>query len=144
MPLSALGAKLVVVGNVSSSRLKKTNSAKSVSDAGWFQFKSMLESKSKQLGIEFKEVNEAFSTQTCSGCKSRTGPKGLAGLKVREWVCSCGAHHDRDINSAINILRSGQATPKGSPISTGKTGKASLTSGKARSVKTVLAQSLQH
>lgn len=56
-------------------------------------------------GAEYKEVNESFSTVTCSGCKSRSGPKGLSGLKVREWVCpECGECHSRDANAAKNIL----------------------------------------
>lgn len=111
----------IFLGNVSSNWLTKTNLAKTVYDAGWFQLKLMFAYKSLRLGVNFKIVNEAFSTQTCSVCENRTGPKGLAGLKVRDWVCySCGSEHDRDINAAKNILRSGQATPIGSPAVTGK------------------------
>ena len=37
-----------------------------------------------------------------------SGPTGLAGLKVRQWVCgACGAHHERDVNSARNALIAG-------------------------------------
>lgn len=97
----------LVVGNVSSSRLKKTKMAKSVSDAGWADFKTMLSYKAVRLGIVYLEVNESFSTVTCSGCTARTGPKGQAGLRVRRWVCSgCGRSHDRDVNAACNILAS--------------------------------------
>ena len=99
----------IAVGNVSSSKLKKTRMAKSVSDAGWSQFKTMLEYKAITLGVEVKEVSESFSTVTCSSCEQRTGPKGLSGLKVREWICSrCGTVHDRDVNAATNILFSAQ------------------------------------
>jgi IS605 OrfB family transposase len=98
---------VLVVGNVSSSKLKKTRMAKSVSDAGWADFKQMLSYKAVRLGITYLEVNESFSTVTCSGCLARTGPKGQAGLGVRMWrCCDCGAEHDRDRNAAANILRS--------------------------------------
>ena len=99
----------IVVGNVSSSKLKKTRMAKSVSDAGWSQFKTMLAYKAIGLGVEYKEVNESFSTVTCSQCGERTGPKGLSCLGVREWMCSsCHTSHHRDVNAAMNILRSAQ------------------------------------
>lgn len=96
----------VAVGNVSSSKLIKTRMAKSVSDAGWSDFKVMLAYKAIRLGVEMKEVNENFSTVTCSTCSQRTGPSGLSGLGVRDWVCSCcGASHLRDVNAAKNILQ---------------------------------------
>jgi IS605 OrfB family transposase len=102
----------IIVGNVNSNKLMKTRMAKSVSDAGWYQFKSMLEYKSKSLGVDFRVVNENFSTVTCSACFEKSGPKGLGGLGVREWICSiCGSVHDRDQNAAINILRLGHQTP---------------------------------
>lgn len=98
---------LIVIGNVSSSKLKKTRMAKSVSDAGWSSFKEMLVYKAVALGVEVKEVNESFSTVTCSVCKERTGPKGQASLGVRNWVCNCcGKLHQRDVNAARNILNS--------------------------------------
>ncbi|MGH7082596.1 MAG: hypothetical protein ACREFV_09030 [Acetobacteraceae bacterium] len=41
--------------------------------------------------------------------RARGGPKGREDLVVRDWICGgCGAWHDRDINSAINILVSGR------------------------------------
>jgi len=97
----------VFVGNVSSAKLVKTKMAKSTLDAGWSMFKTMLEYKATQAGIVFEEVNESYSTQTCSQCASIEGPKGLSGLAVREWTCGCGAVHDRDTNAAKNILARG-------------------------------------
>jgi transposase len=56
----------------------------------------------------FKEVDEAFSTQICSVCNSRAGPKGREGLGIRGWRCGvCAAVHDRDVNAAQNILAAG-------------------------------------
>lgn len=103
----------IVVGDVSSSKLVKTRMAKSVNDAGWYSFKKMLTYKSIANGVVYQEVNEAFSTVTCSACFARSGPAGLEGLRVRHWVCSdCGVVHDRDINAALNILaRAGHRTP---------------------------------
>lgn len=101
---------LIVVGNVSPSGLAKTKMAKSVLDAGWAILKTQLEYKSIATQGVFVEVNEAYSTQTCSscGCIGDNSPKGLAGLNKRSWECShCGALLDRDQNAALNILAAG-------------------------------------
>ena len=98
----------IFVGNVNASALAKTRQAKSVLDAGWSAFRTMLLYKCADAGVWFEEVDEAFSTQTCSVCNSRTGPKGRQGLGVRGWQCAvCGAVHDRDVNAAHNILAAG-------------------------------------
>lgn len=100
----------IFVGDVSSTKLLKTKMAKSTQDAGWGMFKTMLEYKSHQAGIIFGVVSEAYSTQTCSQCGSIEGPKGVAGLGVRQWQCSCGSQNDRDVNAAKNIARAGLCT----------------------------------
>jgi IS605 OrfB family transposase len=99
----------VAVGNVNAAGLAKTRLAKSVLDAGWSSFRSMLRYKAIAHGAWYEEVNESFSSRVCSSCASETGPKGVADLGIRSWICSeCGMSHDRDINSARNILfRSG-------------------------------------
>lgn len=104
---------LIVVGNVSSSKLAKTKMAKSVLDAGWYQLKQQLDYKSKAMRVVYMEINEAYSTQACSCCGSISvnSPKGRADLNKRNWTCSeCGAEHDRDLNSSANILRMGHHT----------------------------------
>jgi IS605 OrfB family transposase len=104
---------LIVVGNVSASGLAKTKMAKSVLDAGWAMLKIQLDYKSKGMQGVFIEVNESYSTQTCSccGCIGPNSPKGRADLNKRNWVCShCGAELDRDINASLNILRKGHLT----------------------------------
>lgn len=115
----------IFVGDVSSSKLLKTNLAKSVQDAGWYQLKVMLEYKSRWAGVIYEEVNEAYSTQTCSCCGviSANSPKGRAGLGIREWTCSsCGTIHDRDVNAAKNILAVGyHRLAEGSALSAGIT-----------------------
>lgn len=100
----------VFVGNVNPSGIAKTRMSKSSLDAGWAMFKQQLAYKAIRHGALFKEVDESFTTQTCSQCGSIEGPKGVAGLGIREWMCSCGAVHDRDTNAAQNILRRGLAS----------------------------------
>ena len=103
--------QLIVVGNVDAASLAKTRMAKSVYDVGWSTFRSMLNYKASRHSALYLEVNEKFTTQTCSQCGdcSTSGrPKGIAGLGIREWVCSsCGKSLDRDVNAAQNILNLG-------------------------------------
>ena len=102
--------ELIVVGDVCSSKLTKTNMAKSVNDAGWAMFKNLLSYKAIARKVVYCEVSEYLTTQTCSDCGVIGGPKGREGLGVREWVCGhCGSEHDRDVNAALNILHSGHA-----------------------------------
>ncbi len=83
--------------------------AKSVHDAAFGIFLTRLESKAARSGRTFVKIDRYFpSTQLCSACGILTGPKGLEGLKVREWTCVCGAHHDRDQNAEFNIRREGK------------------------------------
>jgi putative transposase len=104
----------IAVGNVNAKGPAKTKLAKSVNDAAWSSFRNMLRYKAITHGATVEEVNESFSSQTCSSCGSLpdSRPKGIAGLGIREWVCSdCGTVHDRDVNAALNILRSGRRAP---------------------------------
>ena len=94
----------IAVGNINASGLAKTNMAKSVLDAGWSSFRNMLRYKAIRHGTYFQEVNESFTTRICSSCGNKTGPKGVADLGIRNWMCSvCGVSHNRDTNAAMNI-----------------------------------------
>lgn len=98
----------IFVGNVNAQQLTQSRMAKSVLDAGWSKFRAMLQYKCDDAGVWFREVDERFSTQECSACAARTGPKGLVGLGVRRWTCSaCLTEHDRDTNSARVIKARG-------------------------------------
>jgi len=103
----------IAVGNVNASGLAQTSLAKSLLDAGWSSFRAMLAYKAVKHGARYVEVDESFTTQTCSNCGALpdSRPRGIAGLGIREWQCSdCGVEHDRDRNAALNILRRGRAT----------------------------------
>ncbi|WP_234330377.1 transposase, partial [Streptomyces acidiscabies] len=67
----------------------------------------MLEYKAARHGRTFAKVDRAFpSSQVCSACGYRDGPKPL---HVREWTCSeCGTVHDRDHNAGRNVLFEGR------------------------------------
>jgi putative transposase len=105
----------IAVGNVNSSGLAKTKMAKSVNDVAWSSFRNMLKFKAIAHGAMVEEVNERFTSQTCSSCGTLpdSRPKGIAGLGIRHWMCSdYSAVHDRDVNAALNILaRSGHRAP---------------------------------
>jgi len=80
--------------------------AKSISDAGWAAFRTILEAKAACAGRRVVAVPPAYTTQDCSGCGTRI-PKSLS---MRTHVCtSCGLVLDRDENAARNIQWAGQA-----------------------------------
>lgn len=104
---------LIVVGDVSPSKIARTNLAKSVLDAGWSNFKRMLSYKAIMHGGSVLEVSERNTSRMCSRCGVIPGssPKGRGSLGMREWRCdNCNAIHDRDVNAATNILRMGLHT----------------------------------
>jgi IS605 OrfB family transposase len=97
----------IYVGDVSSSKLAKTNMAKSTLDAGWSMLRTMLQYKSIATGAKCEIVSERWTSQVCSCCGaiSRNSPKGMGGLGIRQFECAeCGTVHDRDHNAALNIL----------------------------------------
>jgi putative transposase len=104
----------IYVGDVSSTKLVKTRMAKSVLDSGWGMLKNMLDYKSRQAARTFEVVDERYTSRTCSACGSLSGPRGVNGLRVRDWICAdCGESHDRDVNSARLILFRGEVSPSG-------------------------------
>ncbi|MFB7168306.1 RNA-guided endonuclease InsQ/TnpB family protein [Streptomyces sp. NPDC056242] len=82
--------------------LARTKLAKSVHDAGWSQFVTMLAYKAARYGRTLIKINQFEPTsQVCSTCGHHDGPKPL---HVREWTCPvCGTRHDRDVNAAKNV-----------------------------------------
>jgi putative transposase len=89
-----------------SGMLKNHKLAKSISDATWSTFVSMLEYKCNWYGKMLVKINRFFpSSKTCSSCGHKEDKMPLS---VREWTCpSCGSKHDRDLNASINILKEG-------------------------------------
>ncbi|MBJ6642316.1 RNA-guided endonuclease TnpB family protein [Streptomyces sp. BSE7-9] len=84
--------------------LARTRLAKSVHDAGWSAFVSMLEYKAARYGRTLVKIGRFEPTsQVCSRCGVKDGPKPLS---VRVWTCgACGAVLDRDVNAAVNVAK---------------------------------------
>ncbi len=99
--------QVIVVENLAvKNMVKNHNLAKSISDAGWGTFCTMLKYKAEQEGKIYIEVDRFFpSSHLCSNTLLRV-PK--MDLSVRMFDCShCGQRHDRDINAAVNIRNEG-------------------------------------
>ncbi|NEO77117.1 transposase [Moorena sp. SIO4G3] len=81
--------------------LARTKMAKSVLDAGWGQFLSILSNKAENAGLLTVAVNPRNTSQNCSNCGTKVPKK----LKDRIHSCPhCGYTKDRDVNAAKNIL----------------------------------------
>jgi putative transposase len=87
--------------------LKNHQLAKSISDAGWGAFVSILSFKAVEAGKTVVAVPPAFTSQVCSG--ANCGVLVYKGLSVRWHACpKCGTSLHRDHNAARNILRLGR------------------------------------
>ena len=97
--------------------LARTKLAKSVHDAGWTAFVSMLEYKAQRYGRTLVRIGRFEPTsQTCSTCGTVDGPKPL---NIRQWTCTaCGTLHDRDHNAALNVQQAAglAVTACGAPV----------------------------
>ncbi len=80
--------------------------AKSINDAGWYQFRVWLEYFGKVFKRITIAVNPAYTSQECSDC----GVIVKKSLSTRTHICQCGYVLDRDENAAVNILNKGLGT----------------------------------
>ncbi|MDC0831541.1 transposase [Geitlerinema sp. CS-897] len=80
--------------------------AKSIHDAGWYQFRKWLEYFGVKFGKITVAVNPAYTSQKCSSC----GAIVQKSLSTRTHVCQCGCELDRDHNAAVNILNAALST----------------------------------
>lgn len=86
----------------------KNGMVRSIRDASWSMFRTMLEYKADWYGRRLIVIDRWYpSSQTYSTCGKRTGCKPL---NIRSWTCPyCGTHQDRDVNAAKNIQAAGLA-----------------------------------
>lgn len=90
---------LDVLGMLSKNRLNR-----SISDAGWSEFRRMLEYKTKWYGSKIVIAPQFYpSSKLCSACGFKLEKLSL---NTRQWQCpSCQSVHNRDLNAAHNLLR---------------------------------------
>jgi putative transposase len=80
--------------------LRNHHLAKSIADAGWSGFLSILSCKAAEAGKTVVAVLPAYTSRACSGC----GVLVYKGLSVRWHLCpGCGTNLHRDQNAARNI-----------------------------------------
>ena len=92
--------KLQVQNMVKNHRL-----AKSIQDASWSRFRTLLSYKAESAGMEVIEVNPTDTSKTCSEC----GNIQDMPLSQRTFLCDrCGMQKDRDYNASLNILAKGR------------------------------------
>lgn len=86
--------------------VKNRKLARSISDAGWGELVRQLEYKAQWHGRTLVKIDQWFpSSKRCGKCGHIVERLPLS---IREWDCpECGAHHDRDVNAAQNILAVG-------------------------------------
>jgi putative transposase len=98
-------ADLIIVEDLKvANMIRHPTLARSIADASWSRFVSMLSYKVAKTGGHLIRVDPRYTSQECSGCHELV-PKSLA---VRTHKCpSCGLVIDRDYNTSLNIRRAG-------------------------------------
>ncbi|MEH2111953.1 RNA-guided endonuclease InsQ/TnpB family protein [Nostoc sp.] len=91
---------VIAVEDLNVKGLARTRLAKSILDAGWSSFLSILTNKAENVGLLVIPVKASSTSQDCSICGVKVPKK----LHERWHDCpNCGCSLDRDHNAAINI-----------------------------------------
>jgi putative transposase len=84
--------------------LANTHLSRAIADIGFYELRRQLQYKATRYGTHLILADRWYpSSKLCSDCGARNGALTLG---ERTWTCAgCGAHHDRDVNAAINLQR---------------------------------------
>lgn len=82
--------------------MKNRHLSRAIADMGFFEFRRQLEYKTARRGGIVAVADRWYpSSKTCSCCGHKLT---VLLLSMRNWTCpTCNAHHDRDVNAAINL-----------------------------------------
>ena len=84
-----------------SGMMKNMHLSKAVASQKFYEFRTKLEAKCKENGIELRVVDRWYpSSKLCHECGYIK--KDLK-LSDREYICDCGYHADRDYNASLNL-----------------------------------------
>jgi putative transposase len=101
--------RTIVVEDLNIRALARSRLAKSILDASWSAFLTILSCKAESASGQVIRISARFTTQKCFRC----GELVQKSLSVRTHICPwCGYVADRDVNAAQNILQAG-APPSG-------------------------------
>jgi len=99
--VNLLPARIVIEDLNVHGMMKNHRLSKAISQQNFYKFRSQLEYKCKERGIELKVADRWFpSSKTCAKCGSI---KQDLKLSDRVYKCSCGLNIDRDENAAKNL-----------------------------------------
>lgn len=95
---------VIAVEKLNIKGLAKIRLAKSINDAGWGQFISILSNKAENAGLKVVAINTNGTSQECSSC----GTKVKKPLSQRMHNCAnCKVSLCRDLNASLNIKARG-------------------------------------
>jgi putative transposase len=91
--------------------MQNNSLSKSISDVSWYEFIRQLKYKADWYGRKVIQIDRYEPTSKKCNCCGWIN--GSLNLEIREWNCLiCGMHHDRDVNAAINIFKTGKDITK--------------------------------
>lgn len=100
---------------------QKAGLNRSIRDKGWNKLELALESVSRYTGAQIVKVPAAYTSQTCSVCRS-VDPKSRESQAA--FRCTrCGHTENADVNAAKNILAAGQAVTACGDLAVGRSAK---------------------